>query len=127
MITEIFRFNEEIIGVDTPEARMLTAAEWEWLKTALKEEMTEMEAAYIAGDIAGMVDGGLDLVYFAIGALRRMGLTSDQAWDCFFAIHKANMTKKKGKLEKRGDFEHDAVKPENFVPPEQVIKQILGV
>jgi predicted HAD superfamily Cof-like phosphohydrolase len=127
MITEIFKFNEEVIGVNVDRVRMLNDTEWQWLKAALKEEMTEMETAHTTGDIAGMVDGALDMVYFAIGALRRMGLTTDQAWDSFFAIHNANMTKKKGKLEKRGDFEHDAVKPENFVPPEQKIKQILGV
>jgi predicted HAD superfamily Cof-like phosphohydrolase len=75
--------------------------------------------------VVKMVDALLDLCYFAIGGLRRMGLTEEQARGCFLAIHNANMTKKKGGQAKRGNFEDDAVKPADFVPPDQAIAHIL--
>ena len=41
------------------------------------------------------------------------------------AVHKANMTKKRGAQAKRGNDENDAVKPDNWLPPEEAIGAIL--
>lgn len=46
---------------------------------------------------------------------------------CMLAVHKANMTKKRGVKAERGDLGvADAVKPEGWVAPEEAIKAILG-
>jgi hypothetical protein len=58
-----------------------------------------------------------------MGTLKKMGLTREQVYECMMAIHTANMTKKRG-MTSRGS-EEDAAKPAEFVPPDQVIGQIL--
>lgn len=129
MINEIFQFNDEVLGLaqqDRPLNPMtFKAGEHDFLLKALREEIEEYIEGYEAQDVVKMVDGLFDLCYFAIGGLRRMGLTSDQAVACFEAVHNANMSKKKGTNGKRGDFEDDAVKPVNFVPPDEAIAHIL--
>lgn len=121
----IFEFNETVIGVNRAEVGPLDQAEAEWLRKALIEEVEEFVEAAAAQDVVKAVDSLLDKVYFAIGGLRRMGLTREQATACMATIHEKNMTKKRGGLAKRGGFEADAVKPEGFVPPEQAIHNIL--
>lgn len=121
----IFEFNETVIGVNRAGVGPLDSVEAEWLRKALTEEVDEFVQAAARQDVVQAVDALLDKVYFAIGGLRRMGLTREQATACMAAIHEKNMTKKRGGLAKRGGFEADAVKPEDFVPPEVAIYAIL--
>lgn len=121
----IFEFNETVIGVNRAEVGPLDPSEAEWLRKALIEEVEEFVEAAVNQDVVKAVDALLDKVYFAIGGLRRMGLTREQATACMAAIHAKNMTKKRGGLAKRGGFEADAVKPEGFVSPEESIYKIL--
>lgn len=125
MIQEVFAFNDIVINVGQRPLNPLTQTEAEWTLKAWAEESDEFRDAWENQDIVKMVDSALDLCYFAIGTLRRMGLTVEQAQACFQAIHEANMRKKKGKKAERGDFEDDAVKPEDFVPPDELIGNIL--
>lgn len=124
IVNAIFDFNEQVIG--TPVVvplNTLTDKQYQWTQKFCREELDEFEAAYVKQDIVGMVDGVLDLIYGAMGTLKKMGLTRTQVVECMMAIHSANMTKKKG-MTSRGS-EEDAAKPEDFVPPEKVIGSIL--
>jgi predicted HAD superfamily Cof-like phosphohydrolase len=71
-----------------------------------------------------MVDAVLDLIYGAMGTMKKMGLSREHVRLCLTAIHEANMTKKRGTVASRGSDE-DAAKPVDFVPPEQKIADIL--
>ena len=56
------------------------------------------------------------------------GLSAYKAERVMDAVYTANMTKKKGVNAKRGDGKTaDAVKPADFVPPEEKIAEILGM
>lgn len=127
MITEIFQFNNECLQLAERPLNPLTfkEGEHEFMVKALNEELIEYIEGYQAQDVVKMTDALFDLCYFAIGGLRRMGLTEDQARACFLAIHNANMTKKKGANASRGNFADDAVKPADFLPPDQMIANIL--
>lgn len=127
MISEIFQFNSECLQLSERPLNPLTfkEGEFEFTKKAFFEEIEEMQQGYEAQDVVKMVDSVLDLCYFAVGALRRMGLTEDQARACFLAVHNANMTKKKGTNASRGNFADDAVKPTGFVAPDEAIAHIL--
>ena len=101
----------------------LTQKQFDWTVKFCNEEVDEFKEAFAKQDIVGMVDAVWDLIYGAMGTLKKMGLTREQATACLFAIHEANMTKKKG-VTHRGS-EEDAAKPADFVPPEERIGHIL--
>lgn len=125
MVDQVFEFNELIIGTGDIEFNPLDEAKVAWTIKAYQEEIVEFNEAFAKQDIVGMVDANLDLIYFALGTLKKMGLSRQHVRDCMAAVHTANMTKKKGKLASRGNHEDDAVKPIDFVPPEQAISEIL--
>lgn len=121
----VFDFNERVIGTPAVVAlNTLTEKQFDWTIKFCQEELTEFTEAYKRQDIVMMVDGVLDLVYGALGTLKKMGLTREQAYACMTAIHTANMTKEKGVVAHRGSDE-DAAKPANFVPPDETIGVIL--
>jgi hypothetical protein len=126
LIDEVFTFNEEVIGIKADSPRTLTEAQIGWTRKAYAEEIVELDEAWHKRDIVGQVDATIDLLYFAIGTLKKLGLTREQAFLCFIAVHEANMTKKRGTVAGRGG-EEDAAKPVDFVPPEQRISEIIGV
>lgn len=124
IIDLIFDFNEQVIGLGDIPLNPLTPKQVEWLNTFVDEELcTEFQGAYQKQDIIGMCDAIGDLIYGAMGTFKKMGLTREQTRAVFTAIHNANMTKKRGNKGRGSD--EDAVKPVDFVPPEQVIGQIL--
>lgn len=83
----------------------------------MKEELDEINEAYIARDLAGVADGLIDLVYVVMGTAYMMGLPWKRLWD---AVHSANM--KKVRVEKATDSKrgstYDVVKPEGWLPPD---------
>jgi predicted HAD superfamily Cof-like phosphohydrolase len=94
-----------------------------WLSKALREEVQELQDAVTTAD---EVDALVDLVIFALGGLYRMGLSPDQARECFTAVMEANFEKKAGvKPGREVSGVADAVKPDGWVPPEERIEQIL--
>ena len=128
MIPQIYEFNTKLLNVKTGQVKTLEKAEFDWLLGALFEEIDELREAYDKNQIVDAVDALIDLSYFAIGGLVRMGLTQEQMEVCFSAIHQANMNKKSGVKETRpqdGSIA-DAVKPANWEAPEEQIKRILG-
>lgn len=125
MIDQVFEFNELIIGTSDIEFNTLDEAKMQWTEKAYLEEIQEFKAGFKAQDMVAMVDANLDLIYFALGTLKKLGLTRAHVRECMTAVHSANMTKKKGKLASRGDYDDDAIKPADFVPPEKAISEIL--
>lgn len=123
IIDQIFTFNEQIIGLGDVEKNTLTQQQFEWTTKFVQEELTEFHDAFNAQDIIGMVDAIGDLIYGAMGTFKKMGLTREEVAACFSAIHTANMMKKRGNKGRGSD--EDAVKPDDFVPPEEAIGLIL--
>lgn len=125
MFKEVYKFNEEVLKIDRPTVFPLGSQEHQWLIGALKEEIQELEDSK---SLEEEIDALLDLCYFAIGGLKRMGLSVDQAEECFLAIHRANMTKAKGvKSTRENDGSvADAVKDESFKDPVEKIKNIIA-
>jgi predicted HAD superfamily Cof-like phosphohydrolase len=125
MINSIVEFNEKVLGIVGRPLDFLSYDEINYLDKAILEERNELLMAHGNGDLAGVVDAILDLCYFAIGGLHRMGLTPEEIGKCFQTIHASNMLKKTGTQLKRGGKAIDAVKPPGWVPPEEVIAKIL--
>lgn len=118
-------FNQKILGIAPRPHHPLEGGELEATKKAFDEEIREFNTAIQQGDFLGQIDALTDLKYFIDGALYKMGLTADQINGCAFAVHDANMEKKLGVVEKRGNPLGDAVKPEGWVGPEERIAEIL--
>lgn len=126
MINEIYEFNREVLGADPKQMKLfLDLPEEEWLVAALKEEVREFEDSR---SDAERVDALIDLCYFAVGGLVKLGLNEEQAQDCFDAVHRANMTKKPGIKNTRPNDGSvvDAIKGENFQDPTSVIEGIIN-
>ena len=126
MINEIYDFNRTVLGFDEKQMVLpLDMPEEEWLIASLKEEVQEYEDAM---NLPEKVDALIDLTYFAIGGLVKLGLNEEQAQDCFDAVHRANMTKKSGINTTRPNDGSviDAIKDENFQDPTEAIKEIIS-
>ena len=119
------KFNHEIVQI--PYRRFpykLDRNEARWLAHVCEEEVSEFKDAYRAEDLIGQVDALIDLIYFAMGGLTRLGVEPDKALDIFKSVHEANMLKFKGNKGRGSDL--DAVKDKSWVGPEAKIKKILG-
>lgn len=76
----------------------------------VQEEFLELMAAMQKGDLPGIADGALDLVYVVLGTLLAYGVDPTPLWA---AIHRANLSKGQ---EKRADGK--VLKGDGFVPPD---------
>lgn len=101
-----------------PEALRLSAALYQG--DCILEELNEYNEAALRGDLVGMADALVDLVYFAIGAAVQMGIPFEQVFE---VVHRKNMRKQLG-VTKRGNPE-DAAKPTDWVGPEEEIMAIF--
>lgn len=129
LIGMVFNFNEQIIGVTSRPLALVDEPRKKWLVKALQEEVQEYQDAWNAGDVIGAIDAMIDHIYFAIGELKHMGLTHEQAIACFTAVHEANMTKKRGVKATRATdgYTTDAIKPVDWQSPEDRLAIILGM
>ena len=126
IVKDVINFNATVLGIEQRQLGMMPEAESTITVACLAEEATEFADAVEAGDFIGQVDALIDSIYFATGALYKLGLNSDQIDACMSAVHDANMTKRKGVNAKRGDGSAaDAVKPTDWVSPEERIGSIL--
>ena len=123
MIAKVYEFNYRILGIDRPFVAPLAHDERRWLEGAIAEELHELTRAT---DITDQVDALIDLAYFAIGGLARLGLSPEQAEKCFMVIHAANMTKTKGRKTRQTEHDLDATKPADWSAPEEALKHIIG-
>lgn len=123
---KVVDFNQTVLKIKPRIQGPLSVPEFEITVKALKEEVEEFIAASQAVDYIGQIDALIDLQYFAMGALYKLGLTADQINRCCTAVHDANMTKRLGVKWSRGDGSAaDAIKPADWVAPEQRIGEIL--
>ena len=123
-------FNKEILKIEPRMPGLQASKEFELSVKQLKEEIGEFEDAYGDQDLVGCVDAMLDLKVFADGVLYKMGLLSDDIYECADAISRANMSKKRGIKSTRvvstgSDAPADANKPEGWVGPEAEISKII--
>jgi predicted HAD superfamily Cof-like phosphohydrolase len=123
IIDLIFDFNEEVIGLADVELNALTDKQHKWIQKFCAEELQELQTAFDAQALIDMVDAVGDLIYGAMGTFKKMGLSREQVREVFMAIHMANMTKKRG--DKGRGSDEDAVKPPDFVSPEELIGRML--
>ena len=126
MIASVIAFNQEVLGVQPKQ--QVTKLSWDdmWFTMkALNEEKEEFAQAWNDNDTVGQVDALLDSIYFALGALYKMGLSEQQIKETFDTVHLANMGKRAGISTKRNEEVTDAVKPEDWVSPEYQIRRIL--
>lgn len=89
---------------------------WKLKNKHMQEELDEIRAAAINGDLEEYFDGLIDLIYVALGAAYLAGLPFNQG---FRRVHEANMTKVRALRQedsKRGST-YDIVKPAGFVAP----------
>jgi len=123
----VVEFNETLLGIQRPtKPQCLSPEMFEHLANCLNEELDEFTDAHYVENLVGAVDALIDLMYFAVGGLHKMGLTPDQMTRIGQVVHHANMKKRQGVIERRGDGSvPDATKPTDWVAPEQLILQIL--
>jgi predicted HAD superfamily Cof-like phosphohydrolase len=89
---------------------------WILKNNHMQEELNEIRAAAINGNLEEYFDGLIDIVYVALGAAYLAGLPFEQG---FLRVHQANMTKIRALRQedsKRGST-YDIVKPAGFVAP----------
>jgi predicted HAD superfamily Cof-like phosphohydrolase len=83
---------------------------------AMQEELNEIRAACLIGDLEQYFDGIIDLVYVALGAAYLAGLPFEEG---FRRVHEANMKKVRAitaEDSKRGST-YDIVKPAGWEAP----------
>lgn len=128
VIDSIVTFNQRILEIDQRPISMMNAEEVEHTTSCLFEEVGEFSLAASMSDVVLSIDSLVDLIYFAIGAMYKFGLTRTQIEECILAVHYANMTKRRGVVERRAvKGAADAVKPEGWQSPETRISKILGI
>lgn len=77
----------------------------------IEEEARETIDAIKAGDLVGAVDGVIDLIYVALGALVAWGVSD--ADPLFAEVHLTNMAKEGGPMRSDGKI----LKPDGWMPP----------
>lgn len=125
MYNKVKQFNREILNVPEREQNTLSVEEIEISLISLHEEVDEFTDAAMSGNMVGMVDAIFDGIYFGLGVLHKMGISEEKAERIFDVIHEANMRKTFGTNAKRDTGAADAVKPEAWQPPEELIRMIL--
>jgi len=125
-VDQVVEFNQSVLKIEQRAVDMLKQNEFEISMKCLQEEVDEFEEAFKSGDLIGCIDAIIDLKYFAVGVMYKMGLTPDAMKKCMSAVHEANMEKKLGVVAKRETAgAADAVKPAGWVSPEERIINIL--
>jgi len=126
-VADVITFNRDLLEIPSRPVQPMPVAEATHLVKCLREEVDELVGAMGQGDVVSCVDATIDLMYFAIGSLWKMGLTHAMIIECMQAVHTANMTKVKAKVAKRHvEGVVDAGKPAEFVGPEATIARILS-
>lgn len=122
----VVHFNKTVIGISDKPKKLMDVDTLNFTTVALREEISEFEDAHLDHDYIVAVDSLIDLMYFAIGGLHKMGLTVSEMEQCCQIVHECNMEKRKGIVDRR-NHEHDAVKPEGWIGPEERIRSVLRI
>lgn len=126
MYKRVKKFNEEVLGIKQPELNTLSSETLSISVMALHEEADEFLEAALIEDMVGMVDAIIDGLYFGYGVLHKMGLSESKVERIFDVVHQANMNKTFGTNAKRDTGAADAVKPDGWVSPEKLIRDIIN-
>lgn len=128
MIHLVYQFNKEVLGINERPVDLLDRDEFKLSMAQLKEEIEEIEEAYEFGDLAGVIDGLIDLDYYHKGIVYKHGIKFPLYEALFGIVHEANCTKKSGENPKRTGFNQatDAIKPSNFKDPKLVIEAVIN-
>jgi predicted HAD superfamily Cof-like phosphohydrolase len=84
--------------------------------TLIKEEVSELMAAYKADDRVEQLDALIDILVVTIGAIHSMGADAEGAWNEVMRTNFAKIDAETGKVRKREDGK--VLKPEGWTPPE---------
>ena len=123
---QVSDFNRKVIGFEQPKEVTRIPEEVKKLTLIqLREEIQELEDSHTATD---ELDALIDLVYFAYGAMYKMGISPHVFGVAATMVHEANMTKAAGKKAARGytGDAMDAVKPKDFIPPEGLLAVLIS-
>lgn len=113
MIKDVYKFNEEIIGLEQPkEPGILNRERLLFALTAMYEELHEFTVATNTNNVGEALDAMIDLIYFALGRCYEMGISEEKLNLCWNAIQHKNMQKKRGTKNRGTDV--DAMKPEGW-------------
>lgn len=125
--SQVVQFNLQVLGIQDRKLGLMSPNEFSLSLKQLREEVKEMEEAYDRGDLVGVVDGMVDLNFFLLGVVYKHGISEKLYEKLFSAVSQANMEKKKGVKSGREGFGDaaDAIKPEDWVPPEERIATLL--
>lgn len=113
------RFGLYSVNHDGPNPQEVTEELMEFRRRFLQEELDEVMGAWRVGDLAGVADGLIDLVYVAMGTAHLFGFPWQQLWD---EVQRANMAKERAtsaedeRSTRSSSF--DVVKPEGWQPPD---------
>lgn len=124
-VKAVVTFNQQVLGIEQRSPVGMALSEEDITIRCLHEEVSELEEAFESDSVVDQIDALVDLVYFAFGAMYKIGLTPEQIHACCMAVHEANITKKRGTNAKRDTGAADAVKPEGWVPPEDRLQAII--
>lgn len=126
MIDQVFTFNRVVLGKGETEPHLVDSEEMALSLHQFREEVQEIEDAYNAGSLVGVVDGLIDLQYYILGVVYKLGISEAVFRQCFDLVHLKNMEKMKGKKKGRDQYDAaDAVKPEGWVGPEEEMAAII--
>lgn len=120
------KFNQQVLSIDPRPLGLMDPAEMSFSLEALREEVTEMADAYDKGDLVGVVDALIDLDFFRRGILYKHGVTPELYDKMFEVVARKNMEKVQGRCKENRDFlPFDAVKPDDWVGPEEELRILL--
>jgi|SanBayMetagenome_1026888.scaffolds.fasta_scaffold120683_2 predicted HAD superfamily Cof-like phosphohydrolase len=116
LFDDVAAFHQKFGLEPTPQPDFPNEEIWKLKNMHLQEELNEIRAACLTGDLEQYFDGIIDLVYVALGAAYLAGLPFDEG---FKRVHEANMKKVRAVTaedSKRGST-YDIVKPAGWQAP----------
>ena len=125
---QVSEFNNDVLGIEIGSVICLPVKDVTDLTLhQLREEADELELACNSMDSVEAIDALIDSIYFAMGALYKIGLDEKVFNRIFTVIHTANMKKFIGKKEGREGYSSaDAIKPIGWISPEEMIEEIVN-
>jgi len=120
-------FNQEILGIDPKHLISVADSDTCELTThQLKEEADEFLEATEESNTVEAIDALIDSIYYAYGAIYKLGVPEDLLDALFAVVHEANMKKALGKKKGREEFNAaDASKPDGWEPPESLMEELI--
>lgn len=125
MFKRVEKFNKEVVLIGDRMMTLPNDPEHIWLMGVIDEEKRELDEAHTNQDYIGYIDALIDNIYFCLGGLVRIGLNEELVEKIFDIVHHCNMEKVKGKKARLIESDDDAIKPDNWVSPEDKIIEIL--